>query len=257
MPISTGTIAAKADDGSRSSSTAPATPPISEATPSRSTRVRCPARSGRIASAPDSEPGASPTVLETLATTGGTPEGQQGREGDQGARPDHGVDQAGGRPGPEQGQQLQPGHRSELGSTLRLRRGWSVSTAASVGCCGASTAGCSLRQPAATRRTAPAPERPRWPPAPCARASASSSAFCWRDLVLDVDLLRRRELTLGGRRESPRPPSRPRCPGPSGPCSARSARSTPCSRRRGRWWAASACTGRPAGPGPAARRGWR
>ena len=115
MPISTGTIAAKADGGSRSSSTAPTMPPISEATPKRSTRVRCPARSTRVASAPDSDPGASPTVLEMLATTGGTPNASSTGKVTRVPGPDHGVDQAGCRPRAEQGQQLQPAHRCELG----------------------------------------------------------------------------------------------------------------------------------------------
>ncbi len=34
---------------------------------------RCPTNSGRLASAPDNEPGARPMLFDTLASTGGTP----------------------------------------------------------------------------------------------------------------------------------------------------------------------------------------
>src|SRR5688572_12470797 len=73
IPISTGTMASKAAAGSQSSSSAPAMPPSSEAVPNHNTRRRSPVSSRPVAQAPESEPGASPTVLETLAITGGTP----------------------------------------------------------------------------------------------------------------------------------------------------------------------------------------
>src|SRR4029453_4311187 len=58
---------------SHNSSSAPAMPPRREAVPSQSTRRRSPVSSRPVAHAPESEPGASPTVLEILAVTGGTP----------------------------------------------------------------------------------------------------------------------------------------------------------------------------------------
>ena len=73
MPIRTGTMVSKAADGSHSSSNAPAMPPRSEAVPNQSTRRRSPVSSRPVAHAPESEPGVSPTVLEMLAITGGTP----------------------------------------------------------------------------------------------------------------------------------------------------------------------------------------
>src|SRR4029453_16660650 len=72
-PIKIGTMASKAFEGSHNSKNAPAIPPSSEADPNQSTRRRRPASSRRVAQAPESEPGANPTVLEMLAITGGTP----------------------------------------------------------------------------------------------------------------------------------------------------------------------------------------
>src|SRR5690606_20162948 len=69
----TGTIVSKAVDGRVSSSIAPASPPAAAAIPSRSTRRRWPASSRRYPMAPLTDPGISPSALDTVAVTGGSP----------------------------------------------------------------------------------------------------------------------------------------------------------------------------------------
>ena len=67
-------MVSKADEGSHNSSSAPAMPPEKgNPFPARAPAGRSPASSRPVAQAPESEPGASPTVLEILAVTGGTP----------------------------------------------------------------------------------------------------------------------------------------------------------------------------------------
>ena len=69
----TGTMSLNAPAGSFSSRIAPRTPPSSDAAPSRISLDRCPVSSARYPIAPDTDPGASPKVLDTLAVTGGSP----------------------------------------------------------------------------------------------------------------------------------------------------------------------------------------
>src|SRR3954454_7950376 len=71
--ISAGTIARKAELGRRRSRTAPMIPPVTEALPSRRSRERWPVSSGRMARAPEADPGTRPTLLDTLAVTGAYP----------------------------------------------------------------------------------------------------------------------------------------------------------------------------------------
>ena len=70
-PISAGTIALNASAGSTSSKIAPTSPPHRDAAPSLISRRRCPASSARYPYAPETVPGTSPTLLDTLASTGG------------------------------------------------------------------------------------------------------------------------------------------------------------------------------------------
>src|SRR5579864_8213124 len=71
--ISTGTMSLNALAGSDSNAAAPATDPAPAAAPSRSSRPRCPSSSRRYPNPLLTLPGTSPTLLETLATTGGKP----------------------------------------------------------------------------------------------------------------------------------------------------------------------------------------
>src|SRR5215469_3078227 len=73
MRISTGTMSLNALAGRASSATAPDSAPAPAATPSRSRRPRCPAISRRYPNPLLRLPGTSPTLFETLATTGGKP----------------------------------------------------------------------------------------------------------------------------------------------------------------------------------------
>ena len=66
-------MASKAADGSHSKSSAPAMPPSSEAVPGPQHPSALTGELRPVAHAPESEPGASPTVLETLAITGARP----------------------------------------------------------------------------------------------------------------------------------------------------------------------------------------
>ncbi len=68
--MKTGTTALKAEAGSWRRRIAPQSPPSPEAEPSTSARLPWPASSARYPWAPESDPGTSPTVLETFATTG-------------------------------------------------------------------------------------------------------------------------------------------------------------------------------------------
>ena len=67
---STGTTTSKALSGSTSSRTAPTTPPAADAQANSLTWRRRPRSSSRYPTAPASEPGTSPSVLDTLATSG-------------------------------------------------------------------------------------------------------------------------------------------------------------------------------------------
>ena len=72
-PISTGTTTPKALAGASSSTAAPAAPPSAVITPSRTTRSRWPASSGRDPSTEPAPVSTSDIVLVTLADSGGRP----------------------------------------------------------------------------------------------------------------------------------------------------------------------------------------
>src|SRR3954452_14231894 len=71
--MNAGTIALKADSGSTSSSTPPVVPPSTAAVPRRRARLRWPASSRRYPMAPATDPGTSPIVFDTFATSGENP----------------------------------------------------------------------------------------------------------------------------------------------------------------------------------------
>ena len=100
MPISTGTIASNADDGNQSSSRAPMMLPISEASAVADDpcplpdQIRPAGQRGRQRSR------RQPDAVGDVGHDRRDAQRQQGREGDQGAGADHGVDQTGRRPPP-------------------------------------------------------------------------------------------------------------------------------------------------------------
>ena len=86
-------MASKAAAGSRSSSSAPITAADQRCHAEPEDARALADEVGPPGHAPENEPGAKPTVLETLASTGGNAEGEQGRERDQSPRAHHRVDQ--------------------------------------------------------------------------------------------------------------------------------------------------------------------
>ena len=126
--ISTGTIASNAAEGSPRSSSAPAIPPTSEALPSRSSRPRWPGELGAVADGAGERPGRQPDGVGHVGGDRRDAERQQGRERDQRARPDHGVDGPGGHAREQEGRATSHGSRSgglplRSASTARCRRG--------------------------------------------------------------------------------------------------------------------------------------
>ena len=194
-PIRTGTMASNAAAGSRSSSTAPATPPISDAAePDEPAPLTGQFRPHR--QRPGERARRQADRVRHVGHHRRHTQGQQGREGDQGAGTDHGVDQTGRRPGRQR-----PAARARSPRELGSPCGWSgcVSAGAPFG---PGRHRRLLRQPQRRpRRASRAPGPPRWPPAPCARPRPLRRVLLG-DLGLDVDLRRRREVALGRRRDA-------------------------------------------------------
>ena len=121
--IRPGTMASNASGGSTSSSPAPIRPPTTEATSSRLIRAPLPLELAPVADGARDRARHQADVVADVGRHRRHADGEQGREGDEGARPDDGVDRACPDTGQEDGGDLERRQVSRDGGGDGLRSG--------------------------------------------------------------------------------------------------------------------------------------